>query len=364
MLTIMKLVLIMIPKQIKNILNTIEQNGFEAYLVGGFVRDTLLHQKTNDFDIATNALPKDLTKIFGPQKQNLEYGSYHLKVSSYTVDITTYRKEVSYENHRPIKLEFTQNILEDAKRRDFTVNALYMNKNEELMDPYGYEKDVKEKILRTIGNPKVRLQEDITRLLRAVRFASSYDFTMEKSLKEAILKEKKRISEIPLPVIKKELDAILLADGFSLLKNLHLLKELGIKNTNIIYVNDLVGLWSQIKTTIPYPQTKNFQKREKNMKKMLNCGTINILDLYHYGYYDCFIASSILKIPSSVIEKMWEELPIHSRKEIVLSALEMKEISGLQHQKLGNLIQEVETQIVTHKLKNTKEDIEYYLKKR
>ena len=101
----------MIPNTVKNILKKIESNGFEAYIVGGFVRDFLLLRNTNDIDIATNARPKDLMRIFGIPKNDSLYGSYHMLIKGLNFDITTYRRE-------------------DAKRRDFTINAMYINKNE------------------------------------------------------------------------------------------------------------------------------------------------------------------------------------------------------------------------------------------
>ena len=128
------MVIFLIPNVVKNILKEIEKNGFEAYIVGGFVRDYVLLKKTNDIDIATNALPKDLVSIFGTPKRSIEYGSYHMKEGGYNIDITTYRTEEAYENGRLEKVVYSNSLLEDARRRDFTMNSMYMNKNEEIID--------------------------------------------------------------------------------------------------------------------------------------------------------------------------------------------------------------------------------------
>ena len=354
----------LIPSEVKNVLIQIESNGFEAYLVGGFVRDFILKRGTNDFDIATNALPKDLIKIFGPSKREVRYGSYHLKIESYTIDITTYRKEAFYDKGKPASIVYTSNMLLDAERRDFTMNAMYMNKKEEIIDLYDGIKDLKKKKIVMIGNPSVRLREDPIRILRAVRFATSYGFKLDKDLMNAIKKEKKHLSEVPLLKIKKELDAILLANGFNLLKQLHLLNELGILNKKIVYVEDLAGLWAQIKTTVDYPQEKTLKIRQKNIEKQLNCGTISMLNLYHFGFYETRIAAMILHFPIKRLEKMEKNLVIHSRKDIVLTPLEIAEVSHLKGKDLGLLIDEIEEMILLKKLPNEKEGIQKYIMER
>lgn len=353
-----------IPESIKNILKTLENNGFEAYIVGGFVRDYLLKKKTNDFDIATNALPKDLIGIFGVPKRKIEYGSYHLKMENYDVDITTYRKEGEYQNNRPTEVTYSNNLVEDAKRRDFTMNALYMNERENIIDLYDGIKDINAKTIKMIGNPSVRLKEDPIRILRAVRFSVIYNFKLEKTLKNAIQKEKKNIEKIPLDKVKKELDAILLANGFFVLKKLGLLKELGITTTKIVYVEDLSGLWAQLNTTKEYVHEKSLKNNQKSINKIINCGTIKLLDLYHYGFYLCRVAATILHFPIKKLEKMESTMPIKSRRDIDITAEEIKAISGLENKELGILIQIIEEAIISLKLKNKKEEIIRFIKRR
>ena len=275
----------MIPKVIYEILVKLEKNGFEAYIVGGFVRDLLLYKKTNDVDIATNALPKDLVSIFGMSKRNIEYGSYHLKAEEYDVDITTYRKEGKYFLGKPEEIMYSNNLLEDVVRRDFTMNALYMNKKGHIIDIYNGQDDIRKKIVRMLGNPKARLEEDPIRILRAIRFASVYHMRLDSALYRAIESKKNLLSKVPLSIVKKELDAILLANGFSMLKKMGLLKILGINNNKIVYVEDISGLWAQIETDKEYIVPKELKYRQKRINKMLKCGTINMFDLYQYGYY-------------------------------------------------------------------------------
>jgi len=342
----------------------LENNGYEAYLVGGFVRDALLFRKTNDFDIATNAKPKEIIEIFGRSKKESEYGSINYKVDDYNIDITTYRKDLEYKNRKPVCMEYTTNLIEDAKRRDFTINAMYMNKNEEIIDLFDSKVDLSKKIIRTIGNPIVRLKEDPLRILRAIRFSSVYHLEIDKELRKAIKKEKKNLATLSFYRIKKELDAILLANGFSLLKQFDLLNELGITSKKIVYVEDLAGLWAQIECTHEYPEEKNFKKHKKSIKNQIKCGTINMLSLYENGYYDSRVVATILHFPLKRLEKMNEKLPIHSRKEILLSSFEIESCSGVHGRCLGALLSELEKLIVLGKIKNDKESIKKYLKDR
>lgn len=346
------------------ILNKIEQSGFEAYIVGGFVRDMLFYKRTNDIDIATNALPKDLIAIFGPPNRKIEYGSYHMIIDSYTIDITTYRKEEKYEEAKPLEFSYSNNLLEDAKRRDFRMNAIYMNKLGHIIDPFNGRVDIDAKILRTIGNPKVRFEEDPSRILRSIRFASIYHLRLDKSLVRAIEKTKKNIEYISLSKVRKELDAILLSDGFPYLKKLGLLGVLGITTQRIVYVEDISGLWAQIETKKDYITEKELKKNQKEISEMLKCGTISMLDLYRYGIYECKVAANIMHFKAKRLNAMIESIPIKSRHDIVFSSEDIQELSGLKGKELGDLLKEIEEKIVLGKLRNSKEEIIKYLNRR
>lgn len=354
----------MIPNEIKIVLEKILENGFEAYLVGGFVRDALLLKKTNDIDIATNALPKDLINIFGPSKKENLYGSYHLKIKEYNIDITTYRKEISYTNGKLTEICYSTNMLEDVLRRDFTINSMYMNIKEEIIDVYNGKEDLKNKKLKMLGNPIVRLKDDPLRILRAVRFAAQYNLTIDKELTKAILKEKKSISLIPINKVRKELDKILLANGFPLLKKLGLLKNLEIKNNKIVFVEDLSGLWAQIKSDREYVVEKELKKNQKTIAEQLKCGTIKVLDLYRYGYYQCLVVANILRFPVKKLEKMQTNLPIKSRQDIVLSSTEIAKIANVTGKDLGYLLNDLEEKIILNKVKNNRESLIKYINER
>lgn len=346
-----------IPKVIYDILVQLEKNGFEAYIVGGFVRDSLLFKKTNDIDIATNALPKDLISIFGIPKRSIQYGSYHLKADEYDVDITTYRKEEAYTDGHPVEVIYSNNLIEDAPRRDFTMNSLYMNKKGHIIDLYHGQDDISKKIIRMIGKPKDRLEEDPIRILRAIRFSCVYHMKFDSSLYRAIESKKNLLKDVSAPLIKRELDAILLANGFPLLKKMGLLGVLGIQNKKIVYVEDISGLWAQIKTDREYIIPKELKYRQKRINNILKCGTIKMFDLYQYGYYECRVAASIMHFPFKKLAYMNSILPINSRKDIVLSSEEIKKISEKSSRELGELINKIEYHIVMGDLLNKREDI-------
>jgi len=353
-----------IPKVVEKILNTIEKNGFEAYIVGGFVRDMYLLRATNDIDIATNALPKDLVQLFGSPRRKIEYGSYHMIIDGYNIDITTYRQEIGYTDGKLLEVIYSNNLLMDALRRDFTMNAMYMNKNQEIIDIYHGKDDLDHKVLKMIGNPNVRFREDPIRILRAVRFATVYHLKFEKSLRKAIQSNKKYIENIPISKRRQELDRILLANGFPMLKKMGLLQVLGIKSSKIVYVEDLAGLWAQLETSENYIFEKELKNSQKKIDKLLKCGTMNMLNLYDYGYYYCRVVAAINHFSFSKLERMMKKLPIHNRKEIVLTVDEIANLSGLTGKDLGVLLRNLEVDIVTGKMKNNREEIEKYILER
>ena len=212
---------IQIPEKVNKIIHTLQEHGYEAYAVGGCVRDSFLGREPMDWDITTSAMPEE-TKALFPHTfdTGIEHGTITVLLDHEGFEVTTYRVDGKYEDSRhPKEVIFVRNLKEDLLRRDFTINAMYINKNEELIDLLDGRKDLKNKVLRMIGNPSVRLKEDPTRILRAVRFASMYHLKLEKTLKTAIQKEKKNISNIPINKIRKELDDILLANVFPMLKN-------------------------------------------------------------------------------------------------------------------------------------------------
>ena len=225
-----------LPEAIKNIFSIFKKNGFEIYLVGGAVRDFLLGKNPKNFDFTTNATPEKIQSLFPNSFYNNNYGTVSIPVEmeglsslkKTIVEITPFRKEKDYTDFRhPEKIEWAKTLEEDLARRDFTINAIAYD-GKKIIDPYHGQKDLKEKILRCVGDPDKRFAEDALRLLRAIRFASQLGFLIEEKTRKAIEKNSQLITKISWERIRDEFLKILKsdhpADGILFLRNTGLLK--------------------------------------------------------------------------------------------------------------------------------------------
>lgn len=227
-----------IPKEIKNIAEKLEKNGFKAYLVGGCVRDLVLKKKPKDWDIATNAKPEEILKIFEDSFYENNFGTVGVKTdakdeSLKIVEVTTFRTEGVYKDKRhPEKVEFVDNIEEDLKRRDFTINAMAISLAQEdklkILDPFGGKADLKSKVIRAVFNPYERFEEDALRLMRAVRLAVELDFEIEENTFQAIKEKSSLLKLVAKERIRDEFIRIIMSDkaamGIILLEDTGLLK--------------------------------------------------------------------------------------------------------------------------------------------
>lgn len=219
-----------IPRKIISIIETIENEGFSAYLVGGSVRDLILGIEPNDWDIATNGTPDEIEGIFGKlDEYRIEtLGKKHGTITLFESDnsrtalseITTFRIDGRYSDARhPDSVKFSSSLSEDLRRRDFTINALAMDKNGKIIDPLMGLKDIEERIIKAVGDPAARFNEDALRILRGIRFEgelAEYDFLMDKKTEEMMLSCKKLLSKISKERIQAEFNKILLSEGASL----------------------------------------------------------------------------------------------------------------------------------------------------
>lgn len=196
-----------------NILKIINRHGFEAYLVGGIVRDYLLGHPINDCDITTNARPEQLKDIFKHHKIidiGQKMGTLKILVDKEWVEITPFRKEGAYLKHRfPSQIKFSNNLQDDLIRRDFTINALCMDYHQNIIDHHQGLYDLKHKVIRAIGNPEKRFSEDALRILRGLRFSAKLNFDIEENTKNALFKSKDLINDISIERKIDELDKII-----------------------------------------------------------------------------------------------------------------------------------------------------------
>lgn len=176
------------PKYVIHILNTLERSGYEARLVGGCVRDTLLHRRPNDWDVATAAAPEAVTELFERTvPTGIRHGTVTVLYGGSACEVTTYRVEGSYSDHRrPDSVRFTSRLEEDLSRRDFTINAMAMDASLAITDPFGGREDLSRRLIRCVGDARERFTEDSLRMLRAVRFAAQLDFALDSAALEAI----------------------------------------------------------------------------------------------------------------------------------------------------------------------------------
>ena len=188
------------PKEVLFILNKLNEEGFDAYIVGGCVRDKLLGLHPHDYDITTSAEPNEIKRVFKDFKTILigeEFGTVGVLIDKTLYEVTTFRIDGKYLNFRkPENVTFSKSLREDLKRRDFTINAMAMDSNGELYDPFGGKKDLDDKVLRAVGRPNERIKEDAIRILRAIRFAGRFDFYIEDELFDAISFERKLLKKI------------------------------------------------------------------------------------------------------------------------------------------------------------------------
>ncbi len=227
---------IKLSTEIRNILNKLEKAKFEAYVVGGCLRDILLNKKPKDWDITTKANPEQIQKIFSDSFYQNNFGTVTVKTKSkektlQEIEITTFRTEQKYTDKRhPDKISFTSDLKEDLSRRDFTINALALDKAGKIVDLFDGQKDLKKKFIRTVNNAEDRFNEDALRMLRAVRLAIELDFEIENKTFKAIQKNAKWLQAIAKERIRDELIRIIIAErpdqGIELLKETGLLKHI------------------------------------------------------------------------------------------------------------------------------------------
>ena len=199
-----------LPNEVKNILNKFKDSNFQIYIVGGAVRDLLLDKTVKDWDFTTDAKPEEILKVIPEGFYDNKFGTVGLTVGEGVFEITTMRKEGIYKDHRhPIEVSWTNKIEEDLARRDFTINAMALSLNEEIIDPFKGTNDLDKKIIKAVGDPNTRFKEDALRLIRAIRFATQLEFDIEIKTFEAIKKNAHLINQIAYERVRDELFKIL-----------------------------------------------------------------------------------------------------------------------------------------------------------
>jgi poly(A) polymerase/tRNA nucleotidyltransferase (CCA-adding enzyme) len=265
-----------IPKEVINTIETLEKAGFEAYLVGGCTRDIFLGRKPKDWDVTTNATPEQIIPMFTKTFYENKYGtvgvvSEEAEESLKIIEVTPYRTESVYTDHRhPDEVHFSKHIEDDLKRRDFTINAIAVNLSKgaikDTIDLYGGVKDIKDKVLRTVGNPNDRFAEDALRMLRAVRLSVELGFTINIDTKKAIISNKNLLKDVSFERIRDEFTKIVMSaepkKGIELLHKLGLLafivpeleQGIGVEQTKA----HAYDVWEHLLRSLQHAADKNY----------------------------------------------------------------------------------------------------------
>lgn len=205
---------IQIPSHVEYIIGKLNQNGYEAFAVGGCVRDTLLGRTPGDWDITTSARPEQVKALFRRTiDTGIQHGTVTVMLDRTGYEVTTYRIDGEYEDGRhPRQVEFTSDLLEDLKRRDFTINAMAYSHETGIVDAFGGMEDLEKRVIRCVGEPMERFEEDALRILRAIRFSAQLDFSIEEKTREAITRIAPNLAKVSRERVQMELTKLLCSD--------------------------------------------------------------------------------------------------------------------------------------------------------
>lgn len=384
------------------VLKRLEEAGFEAYFVGGSVRDFLLHKPISDVDIATSATPKEVKRVFPKTVDiGIEHGTVLVLFGQKSYEVTTFRTDGAYEDfRRPKEVSFIRNLTEDLKRRDFTMNAMAMDKTGQLIDPYNGQLAIKEKRIQTVGNPKDRFHEDALRIMRAVRFVSQLSFHIEEHTMRALKELAPLLKNIAVERKKAEFDKLLIGKGWK--EAITILLE-----TNLYcYLPGLQNQKKQIEKLLSYNSeklTKNemwslllfcLQQDPQSTETFLRDWRLSVHDIkeilrilayverrlvQEWSLYDLYKAGratiqSVEKLflvingldeVSRIAQLLdqYDRLPIKDRKDVDVTGSDLMEWFGLNGGPwLKEMLVKIEQAILAGKVRNDKQEIKEWLK--
>lgn len=365
------------------IINILNDHGFLAYIVGGYVRDKLLNIYTEDIDITTNALPQDLINIFNTKSStSVLYLSTVVIFEDYEFEVTTFRSDVLYKDHRHPITQVANNLSDDLIRRDFTINALVLDINEKIIDLYGGLLDINNKLVKTIGDPYKRFDEDVLRILRGIYLTSKLGFDIESNTLKGMAYNAKYLTLLSIDRITEELSKIISYDNYK--KALLYLQETS--SSKYIGIDKAIAkiLKSDLKPTIDdiYSLSiyykDNFNYVLPKNKLCLYDNAISLIDknlrdykVLYYNDIESLILSSRLQsyiynknIKESEIINLKNNLPIKNRKDL---KIDIKDIVKIKNKEPGpwinDLLTKIENNILESKLNNNYQDIIKFVNK-
>ncbi|WEV39404.1 CCA tRNA nucleotidyltransferase [Lactobacillus sp. ESL0680] len=379
------------------VLKTLEEAGFEAYFVGGSVRDLLLGRHIHDIDIATSAYPEEVKELFNRSiDTGIKHGTVTVLYDGESYEITTFRTESGYQDYRrPDHVTFVQNLSEDLKRRDFTINALAMNTNGEIIDLFDGLGDLQKHVIRAVGDPEKRFNEDALRMMRAVRFMSQLQFNLETKTEQAVKDNHQLLQKISVERIRDEFVKMGIGphsrQAFQVFLDTQLSEDVpdfgGKSDLLAIYPSlefnpDMeTSLWAIviILLKIPNEQITKFMRDWKNSNAMtsevekivalfdlLSERTPTDFELFEAGkeiLLNAIDVAHILGQPvnSKALVDRYVALPIKSTAELAIDGRFLIDSGIAPGPQLGQLLTEIKQKIISGKLENTVEAVTAFL---
>ena len=380
-----------------SVLKKIEANGFEAYFVGGCVRDYMIEREINDVDIASSATPEEIKNIFTHTVDvGIEHGTVMVLSGGKSYEITTFRSESSYSDfRRPDKVKFVRELAEDLKRRDFTMNAMAMAADYSLIDLFDGQKDLQKKVIRTVGRPQERFQEDALRMLRGARFASQLSFAIEDNTFHAMTNYAHLLEHVAVERKRMEMDKLLLGVDYE--KGLRYLSSSGLvsyipcfpltlhvldrlKNVNLKGFS-IEQCWAAMILMMNIPDAVEFLKewRHSNKKiqsvsklirfyKRRTVGNWTPAMLYQAGIELAYQTEALYaaihqkEMKRAVIDQLWAHLPIKERNELSINGKKIMDLCNKPGGPwVGELLNEIEKNVIAEKLLNEEDEIKKWV---
>lgn len=379
------------------VLKKIEQAGFEAYFVGGAIRDLLLKRHIHDIDIATSAYPEEVKQIFPKTiDTGIKHGTVTVLNDGESYEITTFRTESGYQDfRRPDHVTFVQNLEEDLKRRDFTINALAMNTQGEIIDLFDGLGDIKKHVIRAVGDPQKRFHEDALRMMRAVRFMSQLNFSLETGTQTAVKELHHLLPKISVERIRDEFVKMGTGENSRAAFQVFLNTQLSEGAPDFAGKSDLLAIYPRLKFNpnmetslwsviiillkIQDNQIAQFMRDWKNsnavtekVKKivvffdLISERAPSDLELFEAGkdiLLNTIDVAHILGQPinSKALVDRYTALPIKSSAELAIDGQFLINFGIKPGPKLGQLLSDIKNKVITGQLENSQDAIQQYL---
>ncbi|MGM0897415.1 MAG: CCA tRNA nucleotidyltransferase [Bacillota bacterium] len=369
-------------KNAKLIIARLKQAGFEAYMVGGAVRDHLRGVKPHDIDIATSAAPEQVKSLFDRSiDTGIEHGTVMIVIEGEGTEVTTFRTESGYsDNRRPDKVEFVNSLHEDLQRRDFTINAMAMTETLEIIDPFGGAQDLKAGLIRAVGDPEERFSEDALRMLRAIRFSGQLGFGIDLETKQAIVRHAERIRSVAMERIKAELDKVMVSKSPGI--SMQYLLETGLNNSlpsgelfeldwsMYPYSPDPLCGWFYLlhHNEKPFDAIRDYRfsnQDKKDVQRALEASRLEVWDAWVYYQFSerQLIVAQTVSHQGESVEQRKQELPIHSISDLAVNGQDLMEWTAKGAGPwLKKWLLYIEKAVVERRLPNDKERIKDWFK--